>query len=124
VIATDASPTAVRLTEQRASAASQVRCDVSRLPDRPDGADDADLTVVAEVLYYLPDDERARALDMLTGQRGEIACVHWRHHPDDAYLSGAAVTDELGGALTAAGWTLAWRHDDLDFVMAGWLRTP
>lgn len=124
VVATDASPTAVRLTERLTSAAPHVRCEVSHLPDRPDEAAAVDLTVVAEVLYYLPDDERAQALAMLTRQHGEIACVHWRHDPDDAYLSGAAVTDELGAALTAAGWKLAWRHDDLDFVMGGWLRTP
>jgi SAM-dependent methyltransferase len=124
VLATDASPTAVRLTKERNATAPGVRCAVSKLPDRPAGVGDTDLTVVAEVLYYLPDDDRAEALDLLTGMQGELVAVHWRHHPDDAYLSGAAVTDELGGALTAAGWTLSWRHDDTDFVMAGWLRTP
>lgn len=124
VVATDAAPTAVRLTDERTQAVRRVRTEVSRLPDRPADVSDADLTVVAEVLYYLPDDERARAIEMLQHQQGELAAVHWRHHPEDAYLSGAAVTDELGGALTAVGWSLAWRHDDLDFVMAGWLRTP
>lgn len=124
VLATDAAPTAVRLTEKLTQDTPQVRCEISRLPERPDRVGDPELTVVAEVLYYLPDDQRREALDMLARQNGELATVHWRHHPDDAHLSGAAATDELDTALTTAGWTRTWRHDDTDFVMAGWLREP
>lgn len=124
VLATDASPTAVRLTDALTRDAPRVRSIVSRLPERPVEAASAELTVVAEVLYYLPDDERARTRDMLREQSGELVSVHWRHHPDDAYLSGAAATDELDAHLTAGGWTPAWRHEDIDFAMAGWWRHP
>src|SRR6476620_11863472 len=55
VLATEASPTAVRLTEDRTRDTRQVRSLVSRLPDRPVDAAGVELTVVAEVLYYLPD---------------------------------------------------------------------
>ncbi len=124
VLATDSSATAVALTEQRTADSPGVRCSVSRLPDRAAGADQAELTVVSEVLYYLPDEARARTLAMLADQRGELVCAHWRHHPDDAYLSGEAANEELDKELTAAGWTTAWRHDDTDFVMAGWRCGP
>jgi trans-aconitate methyltransferase len=124
VLATDASPTAVRLTADRTRDAPRVRALVSRLPVRPVEAAAVELTVVAEVLYYLSDEERARTRSMLRNQAGELVSVHWRHHPDDAYLSGAAATEELDADLTSAGWTAAWRHDDTDFAMAGWWRYP
>src|SRR3954451_21521507 len=124
VLATDASPTAVRLTADRTREFPRVRSLVSRVPVLPVEAAAVELTVVAEVLYYLSDDERARTRSMLRHQAGELVSVHWRHHPDEAYLSGAAATEELDADLTSAGWTAAWRHDEIDFAMAGWWRYP
>lgn len=122
VLATDRSPKAVELTASLTSDRPRVRCAVSALPEVPVECRGADLTVVAEVLYYLPDPARAAAIGALTAQSGELVAVHWRHHPHDAHLSGAAVTGELGAALTEHGWTSAVRHEDTDFVLAAWCR--
>jgi len=122
VLATDASPAAVELAASLTSDQRPVRCAVSALPDVPVECRDADLTVVAEVLYYLPEPAREAAIGALTDQSGELVAVHWRHHPHDAHLSGAAVTDELGTSLTEHGWTSAVRHEDTDFVLGAWCR--
>lgn len=123
VLATDASPTAVGLTATLTNGAPGVDCRVSALPEIPGAALDADLTVVAEVLYYLPGPARAATIEGLVRQRGELVSVHWWQHPHDAHLSGAHVTDELHDALTAAAWTRVVRHEDADFVLAVWRRT-
>ena len=120
VLATDASGEAVRIAARRTAKLAGVRTGLARLPDRPDGADRVDLTVVSEVLYYLAEDERQRCLAMLARQRGELVCVHWRHLPHDAHLSGAEATAELGTALTVAGWTPLVEHQDPDFVLGSW----
>lgn len=119
VLASDASREAVRLTSQVTLVDSEIRCEVSSLPEAPSGSGEVDLTVVAEVLYYLDEDDRTRTLAMLAAQRGEIASVHWRHDPHDAHLSGAAVTDELDRALSS-GWRRVVRHEDEDFVVGVW----
>jgi hypothetical protein len=53
-----------------------------------------------------------------------VVAVHWRHHPDDTYLSGAAATEELNRALARAGWQRQAWHDDRDFVAASWTAAP
>jgi ubiquinone/menaquinone biosynthesis C-methylase UbiE len=123
VVATDAAPTAVELTRARCRDAS-VACEVSRLPAFPDSATGADLTVVPEVLYYLPDEARATTVARLARQRGELVVVTWRHHPDDAHVSGSASVEELDAALVDAGWVRAVRHDEQDFVLATWTTPP
>ena len=123
VVATDAAPTAVELTRDRCRDAS-VECEVSRLPAIPDSATGADLTVVPEVLYYLPDEARATTVARLARQRGELVVVTWRHHPDDAHISGSASVEELDAALVDAGWVRAVRHDEQDFVLATWTTAP
>lgn len=123
VLATDASPTAVDLTDVLTRDLAGVRCRVSALPEVPDDARGADLTVVGEVLYYLPDAARAASIDALGQQYGELVSVHWRHLPHDAHLSGAEVTDELDAALTGGAWTRVVRHEDTDFVLGVWRRS-
>lgn len=125
ILATDASAVAVQaLTgQQEGPAASQilpanVTVRRSALPELPAEALAADLVVVSEVLYYLPDRERAATLQMLSGLDAEIVAVHWRHHPEDTYLSGAAATRELHSVLTGAGFTRAVAHEDTDFVLS------
>lgn len=122
VVATDASPTAVGLASSLTNAQGNVRCAVSTLPELPDECRGADLTIAAEVLYYLPEPARRATIRGLAEQSGELVSVHWRHHPHDAHVSGAEVTDELGTALTQHGWNVAIRHDDVDFVLAAWTR--
>ena len=50
--------------------------------------------------------------------------VTWRHHPDDAHLSGSASVEELDEALGDAGWGRMVQHDDQDFVLASWAIAP
>ncbi len=120
VLASDAAPEAVRITAERTSALDAVRVEVSALPDRPEQARDAGLTVVSEVLYYLDDDTRRTCLAMLADQSGELLSVHWAHHPHDAHLSGVAVTAELSFALRSRGWSSLVTHREDDFVLASW----
>ncbi|MEP6815833.1 MAG: class I SAM-dependent methyltransferase [Marmoricola sp.] len=122
VLATDASPRAVELAATLTADRPHVVCTVSALPRVPADANAADLTVAAEVLYYLPEPARAAAIEALADQSGELVSVHWRHHPHDAHVSGTEVTDELGDAVARQGWTPAVRHDDVDFVLAAWTR--
>ncbi len=117
VLATDAAPTAIELSRSLTHGHPGLDCAVSALPARPETARGADLTVAAEVLYYLPDDQRAETMSALADQLGELASVHWRHHPHDAHLSGAEVTEELDATLVDAGWVRAVRHEDRDFVL-------
>lgn len=122
VLATDAAPTAVELSRSLTCRQPGVDCAVSALPARPESARGADLTVAAEILYYLPDDLRAETVSALAAQVGELATVHWRHHPHDAHLSGAAVTEELDSALARSEWERTVWHDDTDFVIGVWTR--
>lgn len=127
VLATDASPTAVQITREHAAGRDGVEVREHRLPQRPSFDLSAlDLLIVPEVLYYLPADERAQTCELLDTVAGpgqaELVAVHWRHHPHDAYLSGAHVTDELGGEMVRRGWSASVRHDDPDFVLASWRR--
>lgn len=127
VLATDASTVAVEaLSQARAQAGSRqgqavpanVSVRKSTLPELPDEALAADLVVVSEVLYYLPDPERQSTLEMLADRQAEIVAVHWRHHPEDTYLSGTETTRELHSVLTAAGFTRTVAHEDTDFVLS------
>jgi hypothetical protein len=125
VTATDASPAAVRLTEHLLSGLPDTVAAVSRLPELPPLADAPDLVVLAEVLYYLSDEARAQSLDAVhsvTAPAAEVVAVHWRHHPDDAFLSGAAATEEADAGLQLRGWDRHSWHDDPDFVAASWVR--
>ncbi len=126
-LASDLSAEAVQITKALVAGRPEVEVTLNSLP-RPVPGHRPDVIVLSEVLYYLPESARAETYTMVdqaaAESAAEILTVHWRHHPDDAYLSGTAVTDELGSALHARGWTDAVRHTDLDFVLASWLRDP
>ena len=53
------------------------------------------------------------------GEDAEVVSVHWRHHPHDAWLSGADVEAEVVEGLVGLGWRHRVRHDDRDFVVDG-----
>ena len=100
---------------------------VHRLPDRPPERwpGRADLIVLSEFFYYLQDRERIDTLTMLhaaAAARCEVVSVHWRHVPDDAWLSGAAAQQEIVDRLGALGWDHRVHHDDEDFVVDTLLR--
>lgn len=136
LVATDAAQRAVELTRQRlsrqtdaAGSSAVSRCEAvaepCRLPDAPASAAGADLVVLSEVLYYLPDADRAALPDLLErvtapGPQGappEVLLVTWRHEPHDGFLSGEAAHSELASALAERGWHHAVHHEEDDFVL-------
>lgn len=124
VLASDLSARAVELSAELLAGAPNVLVAIHRLPAAPPDPP-YDLLAVTEVLYYLPDQDRLACYRMLAAASGagaELVTVHWRHLPHDAYLSGEAVTRELGDALTDLGWQPRSRTDDPDFVLASWVR--
>lgn len=124
VTASDASPRAVALTGDLLSGVS-ASVVANRLPEVPALAEPPDLVVLSEVLYYLPEADRLRALEAVGAAArpsAELVVVHWRHHPDDAFLAGAVATEEADRLLRERGWErLVW-HDDRHFVAASWVR--
>jgi 2-polyprenyl-3-methyl-5-hydroxy-6-metoxy-1,4-benzoquinol methylase len=123
VLASDASAEAVRLTRQRAAGLGGLDVRELALPAVPPAPHSGfDLVVLSEFLYYLPAPDRAAtlaALDTVTGADAEVVSVHWRHHPHDAWLSGADVESEVVEGLVGLGWRHRVRHDDRDFVVNG-----
>ena len=123
LLATDASAEAVALTRRHCAGLGQVEVGAHTLPAPPASSGPAfDLVVLAEFVYYLDADDRAATwamLDAVTAAEAEILSVHWRHHPDDAWLSGQDVQAEVVEALTARGWRHRLHHDDRDFVVDG-----
>lgn len=117
VIATDASQVAV---DGMADMPENVHVARSCLPALPASAGAADLVVLSEVLYYLPDDARATTAGMLRRLDAEIVCVHWRHHPHDAPISGLAALEELGERLGEA-FTRTVSHEEPEFVLASFV---
>ncbi|WP_156188057.1 methyltransferase domain-containing protein [Arsenicicoccus sp. oral taxon 190] len=128
VLATDAAPRAVHLTEELCRATTVQVAQLALPGDpttRPGFPAELDLVVLSEVLYYLDAADRRAATQMVLTRLaadGEVATVHWSHHPHDAHLSGEAVTEELHRRLTAAGLRREVHHEDLDFVSSHWTR--
>jgi SAM-dependent methyltransferase len=124
VVASDLSPRAVELTA--AHTAGRVETVVSRLPAVPALAGDAELVVLAEVVYYLPPAERARLAEVLTSLPGatEVAAVSWRHEAEDTWGSGADSLAELGGLLTRSDWKEHTWLQDPSFEIRTWVRSP
>lgn len=120
VLATDASVEAVRLTRARVAGRPTVAVRQLALPAAP-GPESYDLVALCEFLYYLGADDRRATLDLLdrvVSPTGELLSIHWRHKPHDAWLSGAAVQDEIDVHLRRHGWLRLVHHEDVDFVLA------
>ncbi|RLV48474.1 SAM-dependent methyltransferase [Nocardioides mangrovicus] len=124
VLATDGAVTAVSIIGARNAERPGVTAELNTLPTVPPAATGCDLVILAEILYYLPAQARGELLEALPASAGEVLLVHWRHHADDAWLSGPAVHLEAGRALEAAGWTGRVHHVDADFVLDSWVRCP
>ena len=116
--ATELSPTAVQAAQQRIARYQHVHLEQAALPAPAPGPPGSyDLVVLSEVLYYLPPDEREaslRAAEAAVGDDGDLVVVHWRHHPDDAFLAGASANEEV---RSRPGWRSLTVHDDTDFVL-------
>ena len=121
VLASDASSRAVELTRTACAAERNVAVQVLRLPDAPtDPSFRPDLVVLSEFVYYLDDHDRAaslRVIDECAAPAAEIVAVHWRHIPEDAWLSGAATQTEIVARLGAGDWRPALHHADEEFVI-------
>jgi SAM-dependent methyltransferase len=122
VLASDASAQAVHLARRRCSSTKNVSVRQLPLPQRPpksDG-DPFDLILVSEFVYYLPEKARRSTLDVLhevSAEGGELVAVHWRGHPQDAYVSGEQVHKEVVTGLEPRGWRHVVQHDDRDFII-------
>lgn len=120
VLATDAAAAAVQITRRTCAGRPNVTVEQRSLPGPARAAETFDLVVLGEFLYYLLDVDRSVTYDLLhavAAPTAEVVAVHWRHHPHDAWLSGAAVQAELVSALTGRGWQLEVQLEDPDFVL-------
>lgn len=120
VLATDLAASAVRLTHRRCDGESAISVAQLSLPREPDTAVRFDLVVLSEFLYYLDADDRAATLELVharTTDDAEVVSVHWRHHPHDAWLSGADTELEITEFLLSHGWVQTVRHHDEEFVL-------
>ena len=117
LVASDASPIAVRRTQARAARQPHVDVVVSRLPEVPiDGP--VDLVVAAEFLYYLDDLPGAlEALWSATREGTHVVVQHWAHAPHDAHISGPEVHRLVAGYAAARGAAHLVAHEDQDFLL-------
>jgi SAM-dependent methyltransferase len=127
LLASDAAPTACRLTRERLAEFGAAETTVHTLPAAPPdiAGQPFDLVVLSEVLYYLSPAESAEIPAMLEGATiglAEIVAVNWRHHPDDAHVSGTSAIEQLDLALREYRWLPAVRHVDEDFLLCSWRR--
>ena len=120
VLASDGSQTAIAAAREveLPAGAGQVEWSVDQLPGPlPAEPGSADLVVLSEILYYLPEPDRAAVLDtahQLLGPDGDLLVAHWRALPDDAELSG---DDANAWVRDRAEWSVLARHDDQQFVL-------
>jgi cyclopropane fatty-acyl-phospholipid synthase-like methyltransferase len=121
VLASDASPQAVHLTRRRCSACSNVEVRQLTQPQPPPSeADPFDLIVVSEFAFYLTEQGRQDTLEVLhaaAAENAELVAVHWRHHPQQGYISGEQVQEEVVDHLEPRGWHHVVQHDDRDFII-------
>ena len=120
VLASDGSETAIAAARRSVlpEGSGEVEWSVRRLPaSGPAEPGSADLVMLSEILYYLPESDRAVVVDVaheLLAPGGDLVVVHWRPLPDDAYLSG---DDANAWVLDRPGWSVLARHDDEEFVL-------
>lgn len=123
VLASDGSATAIATARASVlpAGAGAVEWSVQALPARPPADPGrADLVMLSEILYYLPEDDRAAVLDAahdVLEPGGDLVVVHWRPLPGDAHLSGDDANAWVRARLLTAGWSLVSRHDDEQFVL-------
>ena len=115
VDASDTSAVALAAARHRLEHVGGITLTRAALPAGPPGTG-YDLVVMSEVLYYLNEADRERSLRVVEQvmPAGDLVVVHWRHHPDDAWASGAAVNAQVAGR---PGWRGVARHEEDDFVL-------
>ena len=116
VDASDISATAVRIARRKLVARTEISIDQVQLPAAPPGAG-YDLVMLSEVLYYLPPGDREQVLreaENCAVPGADLVVVHWRHHPEDAWIAGAGANAEV---RSRAGWEHVVQHEEPDFVL-------
>jgi SAM-dependent methyltransferase len=126
VLASDASATAISLARDGAvpdgssdsARTADIDWAVMTLPGPlPAPAGSADLVVLSEILYYLPDTDRGKVLDDahdLLEPGGDLVVVHWRSRAEDTYLSG---DDANAWVRARPAWSSLLTHVDEHFVL-------
>jgi Nodulation protein S (NodS) len=128
VLATDASAIAVQIARNRCAAKSNVFLSQLALPAEDillASPAEPDVIVLAEFLYYLAPEDRDATLDVITkvaAGSAEVIALHWRHRPDDAWLSGAEMQAEIVDGLANRSWRHTQHHLDEDFILDGFRR--
>ena len=122
VVASDLSPRAVALTATHTHGRAETL--VNRLPAVPSLAGDADLVVLAEVLYYLPPEDRSALASAVTAlpRASEVVAVSWSGAAEDTWLPGTASLTELGEHLTRTHWKERTCLQDPSFEIRTWTR--
>ena len=114
------------MAAQRTAYLSHVSVEQRRLPQEwPPGQ--FDLIVLSELGYYFDAVDLDQVLSSVAGSLepgGALIAVHWRHPVADYPQSG----DEVHGALSARAQALhltrTVAHQELDFLLDVYLRTP
>lgn len=119
VLATDISPRAVQLAQERTAARGNVTVQQASHPrEWPPGQ--FDLIVFSEIGYFLTaaalDQCIARLRESLTSQGVLVAC-HWQHPFAEACLPGSEVHRRLHASI---GLPQMFRYRDADMFLEGW----
>lgn len=117
LVATDSSPTVVRLAERRCAEHPHVRFAVSQLPEMP-LAHQVELVFAAEFLYYIRELPAAlEALWSAVEPGGHLVFMHWAHRPDDAYRSGPEMHADIAIDAVDRDAVRVVTHADRDFLL-------
>ncbi len=123
LIASDVVDAALERTRARTAHLPGVEVRPGALPDDwPD--EQADLIVLAEVCYYLDEDDLVRAIDQARSRLargGTLLAVHWRHEAPDYPLTGDQVHQVIGDQ---PGLDLVGGYHDADFLLDVWTHGP
>lgn len=117
LVATDASRVAVDAATRRLAHLEHVEVSQSALPDVP-LTEPVDLVIATEFLYYLEHWETT--VDVLWSAvrpGGNLALVHWAHHPHDAYRSGRAMHAMIALDAIERGAQTVVTHTEPDFTL-------
>jgi len=126
LLAVDAAAAAVRTASQRTAYLSHVTVEQRNLPQEwPPGT--FDLIVISEIGYYFDPADFEKLMADVAGSLepgGTLAAVHWRHPVEDYPRSGDEVHAALSAAAAAIGLERVVLHEELDFLLEIYLRTP